>query len=474
MRQSSKINLPTLVFFDFLAAFLAWFLFHHYRKYFIELQPFDASQYYDQNLFLGLLVFPIGWLIFYYFTGTYTDPYRKSRLFELFTTLLQCLIGVLVLFFLIILDDVVNSYRSYYQSTLTLFTLQFGLTFFFRYLILSTAKRQLENGRVAYNTLLIGGNQKALNLYKEVTQKSRIELGYNFVGFINTNGKPQAELTQHLQELGRIENIKEVCSAKAVEEVILAVETSDHHRINEIINLLADRAVVLKIIPDMYDILSGSVKMNNVMDTLLIEIYPDLMPPWQKKLKRLLDILVSTILLILLLPLYTYIAFRVKRSSKGPIIYKQERIGKNGKPFNILKFRSMYVDAEKDGPALSQSDGQDPRITSWGRIMRKWRLDELLQFYNVLTGDMSLVGPRPERQYYIDQLVKIAPEYRHLHKVQPGITSLGMVKFGYASDLEEMVERMKYDLVYIENMSLLMDFKVMIYTVVVLYQGQGK
>jgi len=472
MRQNKKTGISLLVLLDFIAAIAAWFIFHHYRKFYVEQQPFDPSQYYDQNLFLGLLIFPLAWLVLYFFSGTYSDIYRKSRLSELFRTLLQCFIGVIILFFVIILDDVILSYKSYYQSFLGLFAIQFTLTFFARFIVLNKAKRQLENGQVGYRTLLIGGNQKALDLYTEVTQKSRVALGYDFIGFILTNGNPKPELSQYLAPLGHIENIREIFIKEQVDEVILAVETSDHHKINDILNALSDQQIVIKMIPDLYDILSGSVKMSNVMGALLIEIYPDLMPPWQQKIKRLIDVIASGILLILLSPLYLFIAIKVKLSSPGPIIYRQERIGKNAKPFYIIKFRSMYVDAEKHGPALSQGD--DSRITKWGFLMRKWRLDELLQFYNVLKGEMSLVGPRPERQYYIDKLVKIAPEYRHLHKVQPGITSLGMVKFGYASNIDEMIKRMKYDLVYIENMSLSTDFKVMIYTVIVLFQGQGK
>ncbi|MFN9496723.1 MAG: exopolysaccharide biosynthesis polyprenyl glycosylphosphotransferase [Bacteroidota bacterium] len=257
-----------------------------------------------------------------------------------------------------------------------------------------------------------------------------------------------------------------------IEEVIIAIESSEHPRINHIINQLVNKNVLIKIIPDAYDILSGSVRMQHIMGAAFIEIYPELMARWQYILKRFFDVFVSTVVMLLLLPLYLFIAVKVRLSSTGPILYRQVRVGLHGKPFTIYKFRSMYTDAEQAGPALSKKD--DSRITPWGRIMRKWRLDELPQFYNVLKGEMSLVGPRPERQFYIDQIIARTEDYKHLQRVQPGLTSWGMVQFGYAQDIDEMIRRMKYDLIYIENMSLLLDLKILLYTVRVILQGRGK
>ncbi|MFI5135003.1 MAG: exopolysaccharide biosynthesis polyprenyl glycosylphosphotransferase, partial [Chitinophagales bacterium] len=246
----------------------------------------------------------------------------------------------------------------------------------------------------------------------------------------------------------------------------------EHHQLREILNQLADRNVIIKIVPDMYDILSGSVKMNHLLGTSFIEIYPELMSKWQYIVKRFADIFISVFVLTIFSPLYLFVIARVKLSSRGPIFYSQERIGLHGKPFSIYKFRSMKVNAETNGPQLSSHD--DQRITAWGKTMRKWRLDELPQFFNVLKGEMSLVGPRPERRYYIDQILNITSDYKHLHRVKPGITSLGMVKFGYAENIQQMIARMKYDLLYIENMSLMLDIKVLFYTLQTIVQGRGK
>jgi exopolysaccharide biosynthesis polyprenyl glycosylphosphotransferase len=238
--------------------------------------------------------------------------------------------------------------------------------------------------------------------------------------------------------------------------------------IDELENCEAD----VKIIPDMYDIITGSVKMNHLFGIPLIQIKTDLMPAWQMNLKRLIDVVVSLFFLICLSPLYLITAIIVKIGSSGSVFYRQDRIGLHGKAFKIIKFRSMYLDSEAKGPQLAKEN--DQRVTPFGKFMRRIRLDEIPQFYNVLIGEMSLVGPRPERQFYITQIMEHAPHYKHLQKVRPGITSWGQVKFGYAENVEQMLARLKYDIIYIENMSLAVDFKILFFTIATVLQGRGK
>ncbi|MDI9319270.1 MAG: sugar transferase [Phycisphaerales bacterium] len=472
LSEIKKRAIKLLVFSDFLTATLAWVIFWAIRhkillqtnfgKAFTFMRPIDFIE--------GFILLPLAWLFLYYLAGTYFDLYRKSRINEVYRTFISCTIGSLLLSFVLVSNDS-NEFSYFFSMSCRYFFIHTSLTLLFRMVILFRVKRKITSGQVGFNTMIVGGNQQAIQIYKQITENNKI-LGNIFKGFIYSQKETGNGMSHYLPQLGDLTQLESIIDTHQIEEVIVAVDSSERRLLENILTRLSYKAVVVKVLPNLYDIISGSVKTNNVYDTILVHIEPVLMPDWQIVCKRAIDIAASFTAIILLSPIYIFAAIRVKLSSPGSIFYKQERIGLYGISFNIIKFRSMCVAAEESGPALSKQN--DPRITSWGRVMRKWRIDEIPQFYNILIGDMSLVGPRPERKYYIDIICTTHPHYKYLHKVKPGLTSWGMVKYGYAENVEQMKKRMEYDLLYIENCSLALDIKIMLHTFIVIVEGRGK
>lgn len=469
--MNKRLHTLKYILFDFTSALVSWALFYTYRKIHIESafsnQPFTSV--FTNKFFLGISIIPVCWLLLYYLSGYYKDIYRKSRLKELAQTFITILIGTTILFFTSILDDQVVDYSQYYRLYGSLFFIQFTLTYLPRLILTSITNHKIHTRKIGFNTILIGGNGKAIDIYNKIENQPR-SVGNRFVGFISIYDKADYLLEKHLNRLGSLSEVRHVIDKYQIEEVIIALESKEHQEIERIINFLDDKNVIVKVLASMYDILTGKVKMAHIYSTPLIQISHSLMPTWQQQTKQIIDFISSVAALIFFSPVFLFLSIGIKLNSKGPVLYCHERIGQFGKPFTLYKFRSMYIDAESNGPMLSSKD--DDRITSFGKFMRKSKLDELPNFYNVLKGDMSLVGPRPERKFYIDQIVQKAPHYLHLQKVKPGITSWGQVKYGYAENVEQMIERLQYDILYIENMSVYVDFKIIIYTILKIIKGK--
>ena len=452
---------------DFISASVAWLLFNilRYEVFAID-EGADSLLDYLQypGVLGGQVVIPLFWLVLYYFSGYYNKPFGKSRLTELFSTFITVLIGTVFVFFALLLDDIPRSIDIYYKLFFGMFGLQFFITYIPRLLITQSGMRKIKNREWAMKVLIIGAGGKAVRIAHDLYR-----LGYDICGFVSEDERTPVKADRN-QVLGTVEDIPVLMEKENVDEIVLAVESKNNKALLGILYSLYRYKRPIKVLADRFNMLS-KIQLRTIRGIPLVDVTDNNFSPAEQNIKLFLDKVCSVVALLLLSPLFAYIAWRVKKDSPGPVFFRQERIGYLGQPFWMYKFRTMYVNAEENGPSLSSED--DLRVTPFGRIMRKYRLDELPQVWNVLKGDMSLVGPRPERKYFIDEIVKTAPYYYLLHNVRPGITSLGMVKYGYAASVDKMVERMEYDILYYENMSLTLDLTILIYTVKTVITGKG-
>lgn len=452
---------------DFISASVAWLLFNilRYEVFAID-EGADSLLDYLQypGVLGGQVVIPLFWLVLYYFSGYYNKPFGKSRLTELFSTFITVLIGTVFVFFALLLDDIPRSIDIYYKLFFGMFGLQFFITYIPRLLITQSGMRKIKNREWAMKVLIIGAGGKAVRIAHDLYR-----LGYDICGFVSEDERTPVKADRN-QVLGTVEDIPVLMEKENVDEIVLAVESKNNKALLGILYSLYRYKRPIKVLADRFNMLS-KIQLRTIRGIPLVDVTDNNFSPAEQNIKLFLDKVCSVVALLLLSPLFAYIAWRVKKDSPGPVFFRQERIGYLGQPFWMYKFRTMYVNAEENGPSLSSED--DLRVTPFGRIMRKYRLDELPQFWNVLKGDMSLVGPRPERKYFIERIVRKAPFYYLLHNVRPGITSLGMVKYGYAGSVDEMIERLEYDILYYENMSLILDITILIYTVKTVFTGKG-
>ncbi len=458
---------------DLFSSIVAWTTFNVARYYvggraIYEFKSLEAYLTSDMVI-LGECLFPLLMLIVYTLSGFYNDVFRKSHVQNLITTFFSSLTNTIAIFFIALINDVILEQRgTNYELLLILLSILFVFTFLVRFLITNHSNEKFATGKWKYNALIVGVNKTAVAFKKQLEENDSY-LGYNIVGYVSEKGVGCVDKGLPVYGLNELET---VCNTQNIKELIVVPSNNDVAASMDLLSKLYGLGLPIKVSPDIYTILVGKMRLSNLRGEPLVDISGSCMSEFEKNIKRIFDVVLSISALFVLSPILLLIAIFVKIDSKGNVIYEQIRVGHRKREFMIYKFRTMYENAESDGcPALSSEN--DSRVTKVGRILRKYRLDELPQFWNVLRGDMSLVGPRPERAYFIDQIVKVAPLYSLLFQVRPGLTSMGMVKYGYASNVDEMVKRFRYDLLYLENMSIANDIKILIYTVKIVFTGKG-
>ena len=451
---------------DFVFINIAWIVYYYIR---IETGWFRVLIM--PEMYVPMLVVYLYWLIIFTFFGMYRTWFAASRFDEISTLFKTTFVGIFILFFLIFISDYLEGAES---SIRILIFIYWGFLFSFvsigRLLIRSFQRELLIKGIGRRTAVIIGFNSKGQEVHDQILQHRA--LGLDVGAYIAVHTENVGNQYNGVKVVDTYENLLTIIDETRASEIIIALEKENHDLLVDIISKVENRGIGLKIVPDLYEILSGQARTSQLYGIPLIDIMPELMPEWEKRLKRISDVIISLIILLITLPLNILFAVAIKIDSKGPVLFRQERIGMNGREFKIYKFRSMYKDAEKHtGPVWSTKD--DPRVTRVGRIIRKLRIDEIPQFFNVLKGEMSLVGPRPERPYFVEMLAQQLPYYKRRLKVRPGITGWAQVKHKYDESIEDVKVKVRYDLFYIENMSLRMDLKILARTVLVVLFGKG-
>ncbi len=407
------------------------------------------------------------WLLLFWFSGLYKNWYIRSPFDELFTVIRTTFIGAFILFFFIFLDSSGQSPRMLFLAYFVIITLFVAIG---RFSARRIQKRFRKNRIIIIPAVVIGHHA----LIKDIISKTQQSpsWGYLVTGYVLIDKNEKPEDGDELF-MAYTEDFDKIINEKKPKELIIAAHSPDRNLLLSIVSKCAENNIIVNIVPDMYDMFTGQARTLSMYGIPLIEINTQLLRPWEEFIKRVIDIVFSAGVLLIGMPVWILTAIIQKIESRGPIFYKQERVGKDGKTFMIFKFRSMVQDAEKHGPQWASVN--DPRVTKFGKFMRSSHLDEVPQFWNVLKGEMSLVGPRPERPHFVEKFSALIPYYKRRQLVRPGITGWWQVNYTtYVESIEEIENRLKDDFYYIENMSLKLDLEIIIRTAFLVLKGHGQ
>lgn len=452
---------------DLVTTALAFLLFNIFRFYHLSHSGSVCDYIFSGKLITEECIVPVAMLGVYWLSGYYNLPFGKSRLQELITTWFSSLINTGLIYLILLINDQTGERAMNYEMIFALVVLLFFLPYLGRLTVTNMARRHFRSHQWQFNCLIVGNSRKARETADRMVKDSN-RVDYKIEGFVEVPGETQVD---DMEERFPLSKIRDICFYRDIDQVVIALEKYDDEKVMQILQAVYPFEIPVKIAPDTLSYVTSAIRLKDIYGEPFVDLTAPLISESSKNVKRLSDVMTSVVVMTLLSPLYLAIGLLVRMDSPGKVFYSQERIGRRQRPFRIYKFRTMRKDAEAGVPMLSSDD--DPRITKVGRVLRKYRLDELPQFWNVIKGDMSIVGPRPEREYFIRKIMEKAPYYALVYQVRPGITSWGMVKYGYASSLDQMIERTRYDLIYMSNMSLFVDMKILIYTVKTVIKGKG-
>ncbi|MEW6510901.1 MAG: sugar transferase [Bacteroidota bacterium] len=482
--MSNRREILVLFITDLITISLGWTAYYLFR---VRSGIIDLSA--EPDFLAPMIAITLFWLLLFFIVGLYRPWYAASRIDELTLLLKTITLGSLLLFFAIFVDDAGKPTGTNARVLIAAYwAIMLVSVSSGRMVLRSIQRRMLIAGIGVHNTLIVGSPARARELFEQVIKYPA--LGYKVVGFVGVDhrqsdwktdarsrspkGKQNRRTPQEtkIPVMGGIDDLPDLLTDEQIREVLIALDTSDHELLLEVIAKCSGHNVGIKITPDLYDIISGQARTNQIYGFPLIEITPQLMPPWEESTKRLIDVAISSFVLLAGSPLWVLIALAIKIDSAGPILYRQVRVGKDAIPFDMLKFRSMKHNAEELGPQWAGK--KDPRVTRVGKLLRQLHLDEIPQMLNVLKGDMSIIGPRPERPVFVQQLSQEIPLYMRRLRVRPGITGWAQVKHKYDESVDDVKRKVQYDLFYIENMSLRMDFKIILNTLYHVLLGRGR
>ena len=418
------------------------------------------------SIFISLQIF---WGFLFWITNLYSGDAQTSRFVETENLIKLTFFIMATAVFLIGIDVNLGPIRSQYIIRYWIFFT--SSVVLIRWIVRTIQKFLLKKGFGRHSVIIVGTEE----ISNYVTEKllNHGQKLYNVIGTIKAIDEINNVENILVPQLGKEQDIKTIISKNPVSDIVIALDNMDHNHIMKLISTINGAPVSIKIVPDLYEVISGLARTEQISGLPLIEVNFQESNWSSSGMKRFFDFLFSFISILVLSPFFVFIGAIIKLNSKGPIIYSQERLGFKGKPYQIYKFRSMVVDAEeKSGPVWTSDD--DPRITSIGKILRKYRIDELPQLINVVLGQMSLIGPRPERPYFTKKLKEKFPLYERRFRVRPGITGWSQIK--HPSDLkeEDVRQKLRYDFYYIENLSLNLDLKILISTIAVVLSGEGR